>query len=116
VRADRQGDEVIPDNHIRCASALVAPGVVSRADWRTGMYVLTVTNFADTCTGRSDTVSVYDSYEDAHAAAGRTAAVDNLTVDTQHRSRTGADVVRARGVFVDGEGVALFGFRITCAS
>lgn len=77
------------------------------------MYVLTVTNFADTCTGHSDTVSVYDSYEEALAAAGRTAAVDNLTVDTRHQSRAGADVVSGRGVFVDGDGVALFGFRIT---
>jgi hypothetical protein len=77
------------------------------------MYVLTVTNFADTCSGRSDTVSVYDSYEEAHAAAGRTAAVDNLTVDTRHRTRVGTHVVSARGVFVDGDRVALFGFRIT---
>ena len=77
------------------------------------MYVLTVTNFADTRTGRSDTISVYDSYGDARAAAGRTAAVDDLTVDTRHRSKVGADVVAARGVFVDGDGVALFGFRIT---
>jgi hypothetical protein len=76
------------------------------------MYVLTVTNFADTCTGRSDTVSVYDTYDDARAAAGRTAAVDNLMVETRHRSKPGADVVAARGVFVDVEGVALFGFRI----
>jgi hypothetical protein len=76
------------------------------------MYILTVTNFADTCTGRSDTVSVYDTYEDARAAAGRTAAVDNLAVDTRHRSRAGADVVAARGVFIDVDGVALFGFRI----
>jgi len=76
------------------------------------MYVLTVTNFADTCTGRSETVSVYDTYQDARAAAGRTAAVDDLTVDTRHRSRAGADVVAARGVFIDVDGVALFGFRI----
>jgi len=76
------------------------------------MYVLTVTNFADTCTGRSDTVSVYDTYEDARAAAGRTAAVDDLTVDTRHRSRAGTDVVATRGVFIDVDGVALFGFRI----
>jgi hypothetical protein len=72
------------------------------------MHVLTVTNFADSCSGRSDTVLVCDSYEDAGAAAGRTAAVDDLTVDTPHRSR----VVAARGVFVDDDGVALFGFRI----
>lgn len=77
------------------------------------MYVLTVTNFADTCTGRERTVSVYDSYEDARAAAGRTAAVDELTVDTRYRSSKDADVVVARGVFIDGDGVALFGFRIT---
>jgi hypothetical protein len=77
------------------------------------VYVLTVTNFGDTCSGRSDTVSVYDSYEAACAAAGGAAAVDNLTVDTRHWSRVGADVVAARGVFVDGDGVALFGFRIT---
>lgn len=77
------------------------------------MYVLTVTNFADTCSGRSDTVSFYDRYEDARAAAGRTAAVDDLTVDTWHWSRVGADVVAARGVFLDGDRVALFGFRIT---
>jgi hypothetical protein len=76
------------------------------------MYVLTVTNFADSCTGRADTVSVYDTYEDARAAAGRTAAVDNLTVDPRQRSRAGADVVAAHGVFVDVDGVALFGFRI----
>jgi hypothetical protein len=76
------------------------------------MYVLTVTNFADTCTGRADTVSVYDTYEDARAAAGRTAAVDDLTVDTRHRSSAGPDVVGARGVFIDVDGVALFGFRI----
>ncbi|HTZ14150.1 MAG TPA: hypothetical protein VMC78_11120 [Mycobacterium sp.] len=78
------------------------------------MYVLTVTNFADTCTGHADTVSVYDSYDDARAAAGRTAAVDNLSVATRHRSTAGADVIGARGVFVDMDGVALFGFRITC--
>ena len=76
------------------------------------MYVLTVMNFADTCTGRSDTVSVYDSYSAARAAAGGSAAVDDLTVDTRHWSRVGADVVAADGVFVDGDGVALFGFRI----
>jgi hypothetical protein len=78
-----------------------------------GVYVLTVTNFADTCTGHERTVSVYDSYEDARAAAGGAAAVDHLTVDTRHWSRTGADVVAAKGVFVDGDGVAMFGFRIT---
>jgi hypothetical protein len=77
------------------------------------MYVLTVTNFADTCTGRANGVSVYDSCEGALAAAGRTAAVDDLTVDTRHRSTVGTDVVAARGVLVDGDGVALFGFRIT---
>jgi hypothetical protein len=75
------------------------------------MYVLT---FADTCSGpRADTVSVYDTYEDARTAAGRTAAVDDLTVDTRHRSRVDADGVAARGVFVEVDGVALFGFRIT---
>jgi hypothetical protein len=78
-----------------------------------GVYVLTVTNFADTCTGRERTVSVYDSYDDARAAAGRTAAVDDLTVDMRHRSSADADVVVANGMFVDGDGVALFGFRIT---
>ena len=77
------------------------------------MYVLTVTNFGDTCTGRERTVSVYDSYEAARAAAGGAAAVDDLTVDTRHWSRVGADVVAAHGVFVDADGVALFGFRIT---
>jgi hypothetical protein len=77
------------------------------------VYVLTVTNFADTCTGHERTVSFYDSYGDAHAAAGRTAAVDNLTVDTRDKSSLGADVVAAKGVFVDREGVALYGFRIT---
>ncbi|BBZ50199.1 hypothetical protein BST25_05540 [Mycobacterium heidelbergense] len=79
------------------------------------MYVLTVTNFGDTCSGRSDTVSVsvYDSYQAARAAAGGAAAVDDLTVDTRHWSRAGADVTAAKGVFVDGDGVALFGFRIT---
>ncbi|MEB4211188.1 hypothetical protein [Mycobacterium sp. 94-17] len=76
------------------------------------MYVLTVTNFADTCTGRSRTVSVYDSYEAACAAAGGSASVDNLTVDTRHCSRAGAEVSAADGVFVDVDGVALFGFRI----
>jgi hypothetical protein len=77
------------------------------------VYVLTVTNFADTCTGRERTVSFYQSYEDARAAARRTAAVDDLTVDTRHSSRAGADVIAANGVFIDGEGVVLFGFRIT---
>ena len=77
------------------------------------MYVLTVTNFGDICSGRSDTVSVYDSYQAARAAAGGAAAVDDLTVDTRHWSRVGADVIAAKGVFVDGDGVALFGFRIT---
>ena len=77
------------------------------------MYVLTVTNFADTCTGHERAVSFFDSYEDARAAAGRTAAVDDLTVDTRHRSSAGADVVAANGVFIDGDGVALFGFRST---
>jgi hypothetical protein len=76
------------------------------------MYVLTVTNFGDTCTGREDTVSVYDSYEAAHAAAGGSAAVDDLTVDTRHCASVGAEVIAANGVFVDREGVALFGFRI----
>jgi hypothetical protein len=80
---------------------------------RIGVYVLTVKNFADTCSGRSHTVSVYDTYEAARAAAGGTAAVDDLTVDTRHWSRRGAEVVAADGVFVDGDGVALFGFRIT---
>jgi len=75
--------------------------------------VLTVTNFADTCTGHERTVSFYDNYDDAQAAAGRTAAVDNLTVDTRNTSSLGADVVAATGVFVDPEGVALYGFRIT---
>ncbi|MBO0880227.1 MAG: hypothetical protein J2P17_07705 [Mycobacterium sp.] len=77
------------------------------------MYMLTVTNFADTCSGRADTVTVYDSYQAAFAAAGWNAAVDDLTVDTRHRSRVGADVVVACGVFVDADGTALFGFRIT---
>lgn len=77
------------------------------------MYVLTVTNFGDTCSGRADTVSVYSSYEAACAAAGGSAAVDDLAVDTRHWSRAGADVIAAKGVFVDGDGVALFGFRIT---
>ncbi len=45
------------------------------------MYVLTVTNFADTCSGRADTVSVYDTYDDARAVTPRTTAVDDLTVD-----------------------------------
>ena len=79
----------------------------------TKVYVLTVTTFADTCTGRSRTVSVYDSYEAARAAAGGSAAVDDLTVNTRHRSTVGADVIAADGVFVDRDGVALFGFRIT---
>lgn len=78
------------------------------------MYVLTVTNFADTCTGRADTVSVYDTYGDACAGAGRTAAVDGLVVDTRHRRLAGAVVIAARGEFVNVDGVALFGFRITC--
>ncbi|WP_406813459.1 hypothetical protein [Mycobacterium sp. M23085] len=77
------------------------------------MYVLTVTTFADTCSGRSRTVSVYDSYQAARAAAGGSAAVDHLMVDTRHCSRVGAEVVAADGVFVDSDGVALFGFRIT---
>lgn len=77
------------------------------------MYVLTVKNFADTRTGHDRTVSFYDSYEDARAAARRTAAVDDLTVDTRHSSSVGADVIAANGVFIDSEGVALFGFRIT---
>jgi hypothetical protein len=76
------------------------------------MYVLTVTTFADTCSGRADTESVHDSYEDAFAAARGSAAVDDLTVDTRHCSRVGADVVAAAGVFVDGDGVALFEFHI----
>jgi hypothetical protein len=77
------------------------------------VYVLTVTNFADTCTGRERTVSVYDSYQDARAAAVTTAAVDDLTVDTRHWSSAGANVVACNGVFVDGDRVALYGFRIT---
>jgi hypothetical protein len=80
------------------------------------LYVLTVINLADTCTGRERTVSVYDSYQDARAAAGRTAAVDDLTVDTRHWSSAGANVTAANGVFVNGDGVALYGFRITCES
>lgn len=80
------------------------------------MYVLTVKTFADTCSGRAHTVSVYDSYEAARAAAGGTAAVDNLRVDTRHCSRLGTDVVGSDGVFVDADGVALFGFRITLES
>jgi len=77
------------------------------------MYVLAVTNFADTRTGHERTVSFYDSYDDARAAAARTAAVDDLTVDTRRRSSAGADIVTANGVFVNGDGVALYGFRIT---
>lgn len=80
------------------------------------MYVLTVTNLGDTCTGRSDTVSVYTSYEAACAAAGGSAAVDHLTVTTRHRSKAGGEVIIANGVFVDDDGVALFGFRISCES
>lgn len=80
------------------------------------MYVLNVTNFADTCTGRERTVSVYDSFEDARLAAARTAAVDDLMVVTRHRLRVGTDVVGANGVFVGGDGAALYGFRITCES
>jgi hypothetical protein len=80
------------------------------------VYVLTVKTFADTCSGRSHTVSVYDSYDAARAAAGGTAAVDDLRVDTRHWSRLGTEVVGADGVFVDGDGVALFGFRITLES
>ena len=76
------------------------------------MYVLTVTSFADTCTGHERTASFYDSYGDAQAAAGKTAAVDNLTVDTRNTSSVGEVVVAARGVFVDRDGVALYGFRI----
>jgi hypothetical protein len=77
------------------------------------VYVLTVTNFADMCTGHERTVSFYDSYEDARAAAGRTASVDDLTVDTRRMLDAGADVVAASGVFVDRDGVPLYGFRIT---
>lgn len=77
------------------------------------MYVLTVTNFGDTCTGRADTVSAYNSYEAACAAAGGSAAVDHLTVTTRRRSMAGGEVVTATGLFTDADGVALFGFRIT---
>ncbi|HUO40684.1 MAG TPA: hypothetical protein VMU34_23820 [Mycobacterium sp.] len=42
--------------------------------------------------------------------------MDDLRVDTRHWSRLGAEVVGADGVFVDGDGVALFGFRITLES
>lgn len=78
------------------------------------MYVLTITNFADTCTGRSRTISVYQSYEAALAAARGSAAIDHLKVDTRHRSSVGSDVLAADGVFTDVDGVALFGFRIMC--
>ena len=78
------------------------------------VYILTVTNFADTCTGHERTVSFHDSYDDARAAAARTAAVDDLALDTLRRSSADTDVVVANGVFVDGDGVALYGFRITC--
>lgn len=77
------------------------------------MYVLTVTNHADTCTGRADTVSAYGTYGDAWTAAARTAAVDGLTVNARHRRVVGAAVIAARGEFVNVDGVALFGFRIT---
>jgi hypothetical protein len=77
------------------------------------VFVLTVSNFADTCTGHERTVSFYDSYDDARAAAARTAAVDDLTVDTRHQSSVGTDLIAAKGVFVNGDGVALYGFRIT---
>ncbi len=80
------------------------------------MYVLTITNFADTCSGRSNTVSAYTSYQTASAAADGSAAVDDLTVDTRHWSKTGTDVIASDGVFIDGDGVALFGFRITYES
>jgi len=80
------------------------------------VYVLTVTNFADMCTGRERTVSFYDSYEDARAAARRTASVDGLTVNIRHMWSGGADVVAANGVFVDRDGVPLYGFRIRCES
>lgn len=80
------------------------------------MYVLTVTNFGDTCSGRADTVWVYNSYEAACAAAGESAAVDHLTVTTQRCSMAGGEVIAANGVFVDEEEVALFGFHITLES
>lgn len=80
------------------------------------MYVLTVTNFGDTCSGRADTVSVYNSYEAACAAASGSAAVDHLTVTTRRRSMAGEEVIAAKGVFIDEEGVALFGFHITLES
>ncbi|WP_459969712.1 hypothetical protein [Mycobacterium sp. MUNTM1] len=75
---------------------------------------MTITNFADTCTGRSRTISVYESYEAALAAARGSAAVDNLKVDTRRRSSVGSDMIFADGVFSDVDGVALFGFRIMC--
>ncbi|ORA32600.1 hypothetical protein BST20_24725 [Mycobacterium branderi] len=80
------------------------------------IYLLTVTTFADTCTGHSDSTSVHESYESARAAAVGTASVDNLTVETRRCSRVGAEVVAASGVFVDGDGVPLYGFRIKCES
>lgn len=76
------------------------------------MYVLTVTTLADTCSGRSDSLSVHESYEEALAAARGSAAVDNLTVDTRHCSRVGAETIAAGGVFIDRDGVALFEFHV----
>ncbi|BCO65287.1 hypothetical protein MINTM006_52370 [Mycobacterium intracellulare] len=77
------------------------------------MYVLTVTNFGDTCSGRADTVSAHKTYEAACAAAGGSAAVDHLTVTTRHCSTMGGEVMTANGLFIDDDGVALFGFRIS---
>lgn len=69
-------------------------------------YELTIKTDNDAPSG------VYDSYDEARAAADEAAAVDELTVDVRHWSSEGARTVGAEGAFVDEDGMPWFSFTI----
>jgi hypothetical protein len=69
-------------------------------------YELTVTTDNDASSG------VYDSYDEARAAADDAAAIDDLTVDVQHWTKVATETVGSAGTFVDGDGAPWFEFII----